>query len=256
MTARASRFAIPRRIAGGAVAALLLLAACESKLPTSSEIEAMDAKSVVKAAAALPGVDPTRTTYLLDGTPVNRADAERVLTGNIASIEVVRGNDRASQIRVRTTGRRIALRTDNARTMGDSSFVVTLDTLRVLGPTVIDSVRRVTGYMIDSAGRPFDSLSHGNDSTRSRIRVRGMASGSMAAISANRMAYPSASGERLPTLNGVIVVIDGVIRDQKAMGSISPDEIESVEVIKGASATALYGPLAANGVISVKTKRR
>lgn len=38
-------------------------------------------------------------------------------------------------------------------------------------------------------------------------------------------------------------------------GDINPDDVESVTVLKGASATALYGSRAANGVIVITTKR-
>ena len=37
--------------------------------------------------------------------------------------------------------------------------------------------------------------------------------------------------------------------------SISPDEIESIEVLKGANASALYGSDGANGVILITTKK-
>ena len=36
---------------------------------------------------------------------------------------------------------------------------------------------------------------------------------------------------------------------------LSPDEIESIEIVKGPSAATLYGSEAANGVIVVRTKR-
>lgn len=39
------------------------------------------------------------------------------------------------------------------------------------------------------------------------------------------------------------------------IGNISPDDIESITVLKDAAATALYGSRAANGVIVIKTKR-
>lgn len=35
---------------------------------------------------------------------------------------------------------------------------------------------------------------------------------------------------------------------------INPEDVESVTVLKGASATALYGSRAANGVIMITTK--
>ncbi|MCC9168684.1 SusC/RagA family TonB-linked outer membrane protein [Pontibacter harenae] len=40
-----------------------------------------------------------------------------------------------------------------------------------------------------------------------------------------------------------------------AAGDLNPDNIESVNVLKGAAATALYGSRAANGVIMITTKR-
>ncbi len=39
------------------------------------------------------------------------------------------------------------------------------------------------------------------------------------------------------------------------MTSINPDDIESIEVLKGANASALYGARAGNGVISITTKK-
>ena len=40
-----------------------------------------------------------------------------------------------------------------------------------------------------------------------------------------------------------------------AASDINPDDIESISILKGAAATALYGSRAANGVIEIKTKR-
>jgi len=36
---------------------------------------------------------------------------------------------------------------------------------------------------------------------------------------------------------------------------LNPDDIESIEVVKGPSAAALYGTDAANGVIQIRTKQ-
>ncbi|MGO1597716.1 MAG: TonB-dependent receptor plug domain-containing protein, partial [Sphingobacterium sp.] len=54
-------------------------------------------------------------------------------------------------------------------------------------------------------------------------------------------------GEQSP-----IVIVDGIERD---MSYLSPDEIESVSILKDAAATAPFGIRGANGVIVVKTKR-
>lgn len=48
--------------------------------------------------------------------------------------------------------------------------------------------------------------------------------------------------------------VTGVSRVNR-LGSLNPEEIESIDVIKGPSAAALYGTAAANGVLVIKTKR-
>lgn len=52
--------------------------------------------------------------------------------------------------------------------------------------------------------------------------------------------------------NSALVLVDGIVRDFQF---IDPNEIESISILKDASATAVYGSRAANGVILVTTKR-
>ena len=56
------------------------------------------------------------------------------------------------------------------------------------------------------------------------------------------------------TVNGQqpLVVVDGVERDFKAL---DPREIETISILKDASATAVYGVRGANGVIMISTRR-
>lgn len=55
--------------------------------------------------------------------------------------------------------------------------------------------------------------------------------------------------------NSPLVVIDGVpTGDQRVMKDINPDNIESVTVLKGPNAAALYGSRAGNGVILITSK--
>ncbi len=49
-----------------------------------------------------------------------------------------------------------------------------------------------------------------------------------------------------------LVLVDGV---ERSMTNISPEEIESVSILKDASATAVYGVRAANGVVLVTTRK-
>jgi TonB-linked SusC/RagA family outer membrane protein len=51
-----------------------------------------------------------------------------------------------------------------------------------------------------------------------------------------------------------LVLIDGVERPD-AMNNVNPEEIESVSILKDASATAVYGVRAANGVVVITTRK-
>jgi len=56
-----------------------------------------------------------------------------------------------------------------------------------------------------------------------------------------------------------LYIVDGIIIDPSVsgspMGDINPDDVESIEIIKGASGASEYGARAANGVIAIRTKR-
>lgn len=91
-------------------------------------------------------------------------------------------------------------------------------------------------------------LNNGMSGTSPRIRIRGLNSVTVA--------------------NDPLLVVDG-IRVENSTGTLgsgygqtpgrlndlNPEEIESIEIVKGPSAATLYGTDAANGVIVVKTKR-
>ncbi|MDO9554477.1 MULTISPECIES: SusC/RagA family TonB-linked outer membrane protein [Rhodonellum] len=53
--------------------------------------------------------------------------------------------------------------------------------------------------------------------------------------------------------NGPLIIVDGIIYGPNM--DVNPNDIASIEVLKDASATAIYGTLGANGVILVTTKR-
>lgn len=71
---------------------------------------------------------------------------------------------------------------------------------------------------------------------QSNIRLRGTRS----------IANPSSS-------NNVLYIVDGV--QGVSMGDIDPNDIQSLEVLKDASSTSIYGSRGANGVIIITTKR-
>lgn len=76
----------------------------------------------------------------------------------------------------------------------------------------------------------------------SKIRVRG-----------NSSLY--ASNDPLIVVDGVPVESNGVSGSANLLNTINPNDIESMSVLKDASATALYGSRATNGVIIITTKK-
>lgn len=51
-----------------------------------------------------------------------------------------------------------------------------------------------------------------------------------------------------------LIIVDGVIT-QGSLADINMNDVESIEVLKGAAASSLYGSMAGNGVIQIITKR-
>src|SRR5690606_25892477 len=84
----------------------------------------------------------------------------------------------------------------------------------------------VAGVSITDNGRP------GSDGS---IRIRGANS-----ISAS---------------NDPLIVLDGVIYSGGSLSDINSNDIASIDILKDASASAIYGSLAANGVILITTKK-
>ncbi|MCX6264640.1 MAG: SusC/RagA family TonB-linked outer membrane protein [Bacteroidetes bacterium] len=76
----------------------------------------------------------------------------------------------------------------------------------------------------------------------SRIRIRGGAS-------------LNASNDPLVVIDGVPVEGNGIAGSANLLNTINPNDIESITVLKDASAAALYGSRASNGVLIVTTKR-
>jgi len=93
---------------------------------------------------------------------------------------------------------------------------------------------RVAGLTINTGG--------GAPGTGSQIRIRGGSS-------------LSASNDPLIVIDGLPVTNDSNVGATSVLASLNPNDIESFNVLKDASASAIYGARAANGVIIITTKR-
>ena len=65
----------------------------------------------------------------------------------------------------------------------------------------------------------------------------------------------SSASIQIRNMGTPLFVIDGVVKDEGQFNNISPNDIESITILKDASAAAIYGVRAANGVVVVTTKK-
>jgi TonB-linked SusC/RagA family outer membrane protein len=86
------------------------------------------------------------------------------------------------------------------------------------------------------------SVNSGRPGGRANVRIRGNTSVSIA-------------NDPLYVIDGVILHAAGLANGSTPIDFINPNDIASIEVLKDASATAIYGARGANGVILVTTKR-
>ncbi|MBB4078372.1 TonB-linked SusC/RagA family outer membrane protein [Lewinella aquimaris] len=122
---------------------------------------------------------------------------------------------------------------------GAVSSISTKDVNAEAGATVQGALRQAAGVVVQQ--------SNGAPGAGYNIRVRGVTS-------------INASNEPLFVVDGV-PVISGDFSQQgvggqgtNALADINPADIESMEVLKDASTTAIYGSRAANGVVLITTK--
>jgi iron complex outermembrane receptor protein len=87
------------------------------------------------------------------------------------------------------------------------------------------------------------------------VTPNGGAPGSGSTIRIRGGASLSGSNDPLIVIDGVIIDNNGISGSANALNLINPNDIESFNILKDASATAIYGSRASAGVIIITTKR-
>ncbi|MCK9399164.1 MAG: TonB-dependent receptor [Bacteroidales bacterium] len=88
-----------------------------------------------------------------------------------------------------------------------------------------------------------------------QITSVGGAPGEGSVIRIRRGSSLSASNDPLYVIDGVPVDNDGISGTRNALSTLNPNDIETFTVLRDASATAIYGNRASNGVILITTKK-
>ncbi|MFZ1370111.1 MAG: SusC/RagA family TonB-linked outer membrane protein, partial [Ferruginibacter sp.] len=161
---------------------------------------------------------------------VGFAVMEVAVTGNTANASLVQVNQQMDELVVVAYG---------TKRKSDLTGSVSSVSAKDFQKGVVNSSEqllqgKVAGLEVTTGG--------GSPGGGSRIRIRGGAS-------------LNASNDPLIVIDGVPVESNGIAGSGNLLNSINPNDIESISVLKDASATALYGSRASNGVLLITTKK-
>ena len=147
---------------------------------------------------------------------------------------------------------------------------------RQLGEVVVTALgvereKKALGYSLTTvSGENFTEARENNLSNALAGRIAGVNVSKIASGPAGSSRVVIRGNKSLQGNNQPLYVVDGIPMDNSGFGqagiwggrdegdgmaSINPDDIESITVLKGANAAALYGARAANGVINIVTKK-
>ena len=142
-----------------------------------------------------------------------------------------------------STGMTVVLEDDNL--MLEETVVVGYGVMRK---------KDVTGAMVSVSSQELLS----NPANNAVEALQGKAAGvsiSTAGIRPGSVGTITVRGVNSTTRKDPLVVIDGIVGESVGLDMLNPQDIESIEVLKDASATAIYGARGGNGVVLVTTKR-
>ncbi len=235
------QFHLHKQMFPGIVAFFLLLLSggmlqAQSQRLVSGVVTDADGQAIVGATVRLQGTGSGTVTDL-DGTfslQVPEAEAvlvisyigyrtEEIAVGNRSSLDIQLTEDRTNLDEVVVIGYGTTTRRD---VTGSISSVTSEEIERLPVPGIESALQgRAAGVVvIQDSGAPGGSVS---------VRIRGLGS----------------LGDNEP-----LYVIDGV-QTKDGLNLLNPNDIQSIEILKDASAAAIYGVRGANGVVLITTKK-
>jgi TonB-linked SusC/RagA family outer membrane protein len=154
----------------------------------------------------------------------------------------------------------VGFRNQTVAVAGKSQINVTLEEDRQLLDEVV-----VVGYGVQKKSDVTGALAHMDSKELTAMPVTDALQamqGKAAGVDITNSQRPgqvgsiTVRGQRsISAENGPLYVVDGMIIQNGGIENINPADIESIEVLKDASSTAVYGSRGANGVVLVTTKK-
>lgn len=126
---------------------------------------------------------------------------------------------------------------------------------------ITGSVVKIKGDEVTGMPAPSFEAALQGKAAGVQITVGSGLAGSGSIVRIRGIASISAGGDPLYVVDGIPITQDYFLRgnsggmNNNPLASLNPNDIESIEILKDAAATAIYGSRGANGVIIITTKR-
>ncbi|OBX25367.1 TonB-linked SusC/RagA family outer membrane protein [Gelidibacter algens] len=160
-------------------------------------------------------------------------------SGDVIETNVSLNEDLLSLDEVVITGNTVGV---NKRTLGNAISTVSAEDLVNNGATSVDQAisGKITGALVQqNSGDPAGGIS---------IRLRGPST-----VLGNSDPLYIVDGIIISNSSAELVDLGG--NTQNRLADINPNDVERIEIIKGAAAAAIYGSRASNGVVQIFTKK-
>jgi TonB-linked SusC/RagA family outer membrane protein len=213
----------------------LLLHVSAQDNPVTGKITGPNNESLAGATIRLKGTNILTTSDEAGNFSIRVSGSQPVLVITYAGME-------AKEIRVTHSG---------AFNVSLSASQNSLEEVVVVGYGT-QRVTKVSGAISTVKAAEIEKLSP----VRAEEALQGKASGVNVIQSGSPGSKPTVLIRGIPSFSGTdpVVIIDGVPQTLTDFNSINPSDIESINVLKDAATTAIYGVKGGNGVIVVTTK--
>jgi TonB-dependent SusC/RagA subfamily outer membrane receptor len=207
---------------------------------------------VIKMDAAGGAGNAHKPLFILDGEVISESVMSVIDPSKIESINILKdasaiavfgekGKGGVVQITTKkgggvdapATGRIVVrgMQLDNSRTLDERAVIIS-DTVQSSGKTILLKSNNLKDG--EFMAKNFDGA--GNVSEKVKVVIEEVKGGSKTSPS--------------------LIFVDGEKKTKKEMDALSPDQIKSVEILKGEAAIKAYGPDAKDGVIKITTKKK
>jgi TonB-dependent SusC/RagA subfamily outer membrane receptor len=214
---------------------------------------------VIKMDAAGGTGNAQKPLFILDGEVISESVMSVIDPNKIESINILKDASAVAVFGEKGKGGVVQITTkkgggyevvkgrplDNSRVLEERVLIVS-DTVQLNGKTVFVKSDNVADDAVELKGKTI--LLKSNNLKDVEFMAKGLSE-------ADKKSGITFSGSPSGSTPGLIL-IDGEKKTKKELDALSPDQIKSVQVLKGESVIKEYGPEAKDGVIKITTKKK